>query len=169
MNQWSVFTNHEGLSADSHVGLYYYVREDGHIYKENTTSFLDNATAFNLKLNTGWLALSSVQNFERVRQMLTLGDYTNGSSASHGIQVEAAYDFSTSYGTAVSYYFGAASSSGVFQYRNFFTQQKCDSISLLITEKTTGASGEFLDLTNMSFIAGLKKGFNKVTAAQSVG
>ena len=30
-------------------------------------------------------------------------------------------------------------------------------------------SGEYVDLTNMSFVAGVKKGANKVTAAQSVG
>lgn len=169
MNQWSVFTNHAGLSACNFNGVYTYARPSGELYKENTTSFLDVSSSFTLKLKSAWINLSSVQNFERVRHLLMLGDYQNGSSASHGISIQAAYDFSSTFGSAVNYSLGAASGSGVFQYRNFFSQQKCDVISLLITEIVTGASGEYLDLTNMSLKVGLKRGLNKVTAAQSVG
>jgi hypothetical protein len=169
MNQWSVFTNHAGLSADTFQNAYVYVRADGSLYSENTTSFLDNLTSYALALQTGWLALSSVQNFERVRYMLTLGDYQNGSSTRHGLQIQAAYDFSPTFGSAQPYYFGASSGSGIFQYRNFFRQQKCDAISLLITEITNSVSGEYIDLTNMSFCAALKKGLNKVTVGASVG
>ncbi len=169
MGQWSVFTNHTGYSSCNWQDTYIYARTDGSIYQENTTSFLDNTTAYSLILQSAWLALSSVQNFQRAKQVLPLGDYTNGSSASHGIQIQAAYDFSPTFGTAIPFYFGAASSSGVFQYRNFFSQQKCDTVSLLISEVTTGASGESMDLTNMSFVAGIKKGTNKLSPAKSVG
>lgn len=169
MDQWSVFTNHTGYGADNWNGIYVYVRTDGSIYSENSTSFLDNTTAITVITKTAWIVLSGVQNYERVRYLLLLGDYLNGTSASHGIQIQAAYDFSSTFGTAVPYYFGAASSSGVFQYRTFFTQQKCDAISLLITELPTGQSGEYLDLTNMTFMAGFKKGPQKTSAAKSVG
>ena len=48
-------------------------------------------------------------------------------------------------------------------------QQKCDVISLVITENVTGSYGEYVDLSNMSFYAALKKGPAKMSAAQSVG
>jgi len=169
MNQWSIFTNHTGLSSTNWQGSYVYVRVDGKIYEENTTSFLDDAAAYNLFLQTGWMHISSIQGFQRVKQLIKLGDFQNGSSNLHGIQVQAAYDFNPIYNNAVPYYFGASSNSGPFQYRYFMSRQKCDTISLQISEITTGASGENIDLTNMSFIAGVKKGSNKLAPAQSVG
>ncbi len=171
-DKWGTFTNHLGIAADSWNGSYVYLRTDGNIYKANATSYLDDTTAFALKVKTSWIALGSVQGFQRVRHALTLGDYTSGSSAAHGIQTSFAFDFAgneaPTYGTAIPYYF-SANTSGPIQYRTFPTQQKCDSVSLLIEELVTGASGEFLDLTNLSFIAGIKKGLNKVSAANSVG
>lgn len=167
--QWSTFTNHTGYSGDVWNGVYVYARTDGSIFQENTTTFLDNGTAFAVGGTTAWIVLQSVQNFERLRWLLTLGDYANGSSALHGVQISAAYDFSSSYSTGPIYYFGAASGSGPFQYRNFFARQKCDAISLQISELTTGVSGEYIDLTNMSFVAAIKKGSNKMPASASVG
>jgi len=168
-NQWSSFTNHQGYSACNWNNTYSYVRTDGSIYTEDTSSFLDNATAFNLSMTTTWMALSSVQGFERVKWILPLGDYTNGSNSSHGLSITASYDFGNNTGNAVVYTFGAVNSSGKFQYRNFFSQQKCGTIQLTIAETTTGVSGEYIDLSNMSFVAAVKKGTNKLAPQGSVG
>lgn len=169
MNQWGVFTNHLGLSADIWNGLYVYARTDGKIYQENTTTFLDNTTDFQIGAQLSWLALARVQGFQRVRRVLLLGDYTNGTSASHGVKISAGYDFSPTLQNPVPYLFGAASGSGVFQYRERLARQKCDSLTLLIQEITTGASGEFIDLTNLSLEVGIKRGSNRLPGTASVG
>lgn len=169
MGQWSVFTNHTGYSSANWQGNYVYARIDGSIYEENSTSFLDNASSYSLVLQTGWMPISSVQNFQRVKKIIQLGDYQNGASASHGVQIAAAYDFGPTFLAAVPYLFDSASGSGVFQYQESFARQKCDTISLLISEVVTGASGESMDLTNMSFVAGVKKGVNKLSPGRSVG
>lgn len=165
MNQWSTFTNHQGYSATIWQGSYVYARTDGKIFKENTTSFLDDTSPYQVSALTGWIALAQVQGLQRIRRVGLLGDYVSGSG--HGLQVSAAYDFSTSFSSPVSYTFPG--SSGAYQYRERLPQQKCDAIQLLIQEITTGASGESVNLTNMSFEAGIKRGMNKMSAAQSVG
>jgi hypothetical protein len=166
--KWSTFTNHTGLSATTWSDLYVY-STGTQVFKEAVGSYLDNATGFALLLQSSWLHIGSVQGFQRVRRLAMLGDYVNGASALHKMQIQIAYDFGSSFSTAVPYTFGSTSSSGVFQYRERLPQQKCDSLSLLIQETVTNDSSEYLDLTNISFEAAVKKGLNKLPAAQSVG
>jgi hypothetical protein len=167
--QWSTFTNHTGTSSTAWNGVYVYATTGGNIFKEAAGSYLDNVTAFALLAQTSWLHLGSVQGFQRVRRLAMLGDYANGNSASHALSVSAAYDFSTTFQTAISYAFGTASSSGAFEYRERLPIQKCAAVSLLIQETTTGSALETVDLTNMSFEAGVKRGVNKLGGLQSVG
>lgn len=168
-NQWSTFTNHTGLSATVFENNYVYVTTNNTIFEESDGYYLDDSDSIALLLQTGWLKFSSVQNFQRVRRLAMLGDFVNGASASHGLNVQAAYDFGTTFSTAVEFLFSNMSANGYFQYRERLPQQKCDAISLLITEAVTGDSAEFIDLSNISFEAAVKRGLNKLPAAQSVG
>ena len=169
MGQWSTFTNHEGLAADNWQGRFVYVRTDGKIYKENATSFLDHSTAYAVTAQLSWLALAGVQGFQRVRRIAMLGDFENGASAGHGVQLSAAYDFEEAFSSPVQFLFGDASEAGVLQYRERLPRQKCDSLSLLIEEVVTGAAGERVDFTNLSLEAGVKRGMNKLPASRSNG
>lgn len=169
-NQWSVFTNHQGYSSDIWNGLYVYIRTDGSIFKENISTFLDNLTAYALVAKLAWMKLAGVQGFQRVRRFLMLGDYSNGVSSAHNVQVSAAYNFSASFSTPIqSPQLGAVSSSGVVQYRERLPIQKCDALQILIEELPTGAAGEYIDFTDLSIEVGVKKGLNKLPASQSVG
>lgn len=168
MNQWSVFTSPAGLSADIFQNNYTYVTASGSIYQENTTTFLDNGSAYGVLAKLQFIKASSVQNFQRLRRTALLGDYTNGSSAGHAVQISAAYDFGTTFSTPIAYTLGASSSSGSFQYREGLPRQKCDSIQLLIQEVTTGASGEYIDFTDLGLEIAVKKGLNKLPASRSV-
>lgn len=174
MNQWGVFTNHAGLSADQFNGLYVYARsannaqDNNAIFIESETSFLDNATAISPGVILQWIKASSVQNFERCREIAILGDYVNGSSAGHGLQISFAYDFGTTFTAVPAYYFGAPSTSGAFQVRAFLPRQKCNAFQIKIQEIATGVSGEFIDLTDLGLEIGAKQGLNKLPAYQSV-
>jgi hypothetical protein len=173
-DKWASFSNHLGIAADIWNGNYVYLRakvasgqtlDASAIFQENDTNYLDNVTAYNLQLQTSWLALGSVQGFERVKIAQTLGDYLGG--AGHGIQISYAYDFIQTFTPTSPYSFDATS--GPFQFRSFPERQKCDAISLLIQEIVTGVAGEYIDLTNLSFDAGVKKGLHKLAASRSVG
>lgn len=166
-NQWSTFTNHQGYASAVWQGQYVYARTDGAIYKETPGVYLDNTTAIAPLIRTAWLAMAGVQGFQRVKLFELLGSMTSGTTAGHGVQVSAAYDFNETFSTPIPFTFDAAS--GAYQYREFLPQQKCDSISLVIQEITTGDPAEYITFTDMSFEAGVKKGANKLTAARSVG
>jgi hypothetical protein len=165
-NQWSTFSNHTGTSADIFQGLYTYSRNDGHIFQENTATFLDNTASYSLTAQLAYMKLSGIQGFERVKQTLLLGDHLSPATG-HGVQISAAYNYNNTFSVPIGYTFG--NSSGVFQYREFLPIQKCNSISLLIQEVVTGSSGEFIDFTDLSFYAAMKKGPHKLSAANSVG
>lgn len=166
--QWGTFTNHTGVSSSTWNNSYIYSTGSA-IYKEAPGYYLDDTVPFSLLLQFSWLALATIQGFQRVRRLIALGDFVNGASASHGVSIAAAYDFSTTFQPAISYFPGAAAAQGVFQYRERLPIQKCDSITLLVQELVTGDSAEYLDLTNMSFEAGVKKGVNKLGGLQTVG
>lgn len=165
MGQWSTFTNFQGYSADIYQGAYVYARTDGTIYQEAAGFYLDGLTAFKVLLETGGLNLGGVQGFQRVRRLGILGDFTG--AAGHGVRVSAAYDFSPTFQAPVNYAFSG--SDGAFQYRERLPIQKCESLSLLIEEVTTGASNESMTLGNLSFEAAVKRGMNKLPATASVG
>lgn len=166
--QWGVFSNHQGNASTIWNGVYVYARTDGLLFQESATSFLDNATSYALTATTAWIKATVIQGFQRVRRALSLGDFTSGSS-SYGVQIEAAYDFSTTFQTAVSYTLGTAASATPFQYRERLPIQKCDTLQLRITELPTGASGQYIDFNDLGLEIGAKQGLNKLPASQSVG
>ena len=169
MGQWSVFTNHTGYSGVVYNGTYYYAKTDGYIYSESGSTFLDGATSYRLKAQTAWIKFAGIEGFQRIKRIAVLGDYANGSASGHYAQVSAAYDWATSFGSAVTYAPGASSSSGTFQFRERLVQQKCDAVTILLEETgTNGVSGENMSFTDMSFEVGVKKGIRKMQASKTV-
>lgn len=171
MQQWSVFSNHQGYSSDiapaSVGGVYTYVRTDGNIYQEDQSgTYLDNGSAISPIIQTFWIKSDQTQGFSRIRRCELLGDFQT-SNGGHGIQISAAYDFGSSFSAPVPYYFSG--SNGTFQYRERFDRQKCDAILLQIQEITTGASGEYVDFSDLGLEVGVKTGLNKLPGYQSVG
>jgi hypothetical protein len=169
--QWAV-EGFGGLSADFWNGNYVYCNSSGSILNEQSSYFLDGGSSdFSLSLQTAWLK-TAAQGFQRVRLLEILGDYVNGASALHGLQISCNYDFGT--GNIVStqaaiYYFGQANASGPFQIRFFLPVQKCNAVQFVIQEVVTGDSAETIDLTNMTLEVGMKKGANKLSPGKSVG
>lgn len=173
MGQWSVFTNHAGLSADTFNGAYIYVRsgnnaqDNNALFTENTSrSFLDNTTAYAPLMQLYWLIAKSRQGFNRVKRIMLLGDFQTANGG-HGVQISAAYDFGTTFSTPIPYIFTGAN--GAFKYRERLPRQKCDAVQFLIQEIVTGASGEFIDFSDLGIEILAKTGLNKLPATRSVG
>ena len=168
-NQWTVFTNYQGYGADTWNGKYVYARTDGNIYLENATSFLDGSSSYQVRMKIAWIKTAGIQGFQRIRRIGLLGDYGNGTSPAHGVQVSAAYDYGTTFSTPVPYLVGSASSAGVYQYLERLAVQKCESVQLLIEEIVTGASGEWIGFTDLTAGVAVKRGIWKAPQTQSVG
>lgn len=167
-NQWGTFTNHTGYDSTVWNGTYLYSRTDGSLYQENTTTFLDNATSYALSLTTAWIKAGTIQGFQRVRRCAMLGDFLSGNTG-YAMQIAQAVDFSTTFQTPISFTLGAAGNPASFRYRERFPIQKCDTIQLQITELPTGASGQYLDFSDLGLEIGIKRGLNRLPPSQSVG
>jgi len=163
-NQWSVFS-YSGSAADNINGSYVYISATGSLQQEVPGYYLTGGQNYFWQAVTSWIKATNIQNFQRLRRFEMLGGYAG--SSGHGIQVEAAYDWSTNYSTPVQYFFDGSSS--VFQYRERLPIQKCDSVQFRITEITTGASNEYIDLSDMGIEILSKTGLNKLSRTRTVG
>lgn len=183
LDKWATFENHGGLSSIVIGNDYYYLREDGSLYKENRTSFSDAASAIKFRLETGWLSMSELQGFARAYHAIILGEF----KSAHKLRVKVAYNFvdawvddvlidtsdfasDTAYGDSTPYgnesVYGG--SGNLYQMRVNFQQQKCQSLKLLI-EDAQSEPGEGLTLSGITVRAGLKEGSNKLGTANKYG
>jgi hypothetical protein len=173
MGQWSIFTNHLGLSACIFNGNYVYARVDQSIFQEDTTGlYTDNGIGYSPLVTLSWIKATSIQGWQRTRRIMLLGDFQNA-NGTHGVQVTLAYDwgspaiFAGAY-ESIPYYFSGAN--GPFQFRERLAQQKCDSFQITLQELgTPGASGEFIDFSDLSLEIMAKTGMRKLPASASVG
>lgn len=89
--QWSTFTNHEGLDAAVVNGSYYYLRNDGVVWKETVGEYSDNGARITLRLETAWLHMQEhLQGFARFWKLLLLGTWVSPHQL--GIQYRLSYD-----------------------------------------------------------------------------
>jgi hypothetical protein len=183
LDKWATFENHGAQSAVVIENDYYYLREDGVLYKEDRLSFADAGSAIKMRIETGWLSLTELQGFQRAYHMMLLGSF----KSAHKIRVKISYDFVESwvqeviidtadfisapiYGSDPTYgdspYYGGAGA--LEQVRIDFARQKCQSIKILV-EDAQSTPGEGLSISGILVRAGAKSGSNKVEAIRKYG
>lgn len=183
LDKWATFENHGARSAIVIGNDYWYLREDGVLYKENRDSFSDAGSPVKMRLETGWLSLVDLQGFQRAYHAMLLGTF----KSSHKLRIKVAYDFvdawvqeklidpmdfinPTAYGEDSPY--GNASPYGgdgnLYEMRVDFMRQKCTSIKLLI-EDAQDVAGEGLNLSSITLRVGAKEGSNKLSANRKFG
>lgn len=182
---WATYTNHEALAAEVIGDAYYYIRQDGSLYRENEVSFSDAGSPIKFKIETGWMSLNQIQGFQRVRDMLFIGDY----KSPHKIRTQFAYNFveaytqekttdsqdvidSTPYGGYSPYglppeipYGGNGTA---YQFSIDLKQQKCQTIRICI-EDMQSVPGEGFSLSALTFEVAGKTGTFKLPRSQSFG
>jgi hypothetical protein len=183
LNRWATFENHGGISSVTINNDYYYLREDGTLYKENRATFSDNSSPIRFKIETGWLSLTELQGFQRVYHLMLLGDF----KSSHKLRIRVAYDFVDAYTQEVlvnpadfldpNHYgdespYGSGTPYGgdgnVYQMRINLRQQKCQSIKISI-EDVQAEVGEGLSLSGITAMVGAKEGTAKVGVSRRFG
>lgn len=77
-NQWSTFTNHEGLDAAVVDNTYHYLRHNDVVFRETPGEHRDGNTRITLALETAWLHLIDyLQGFQRFWKLLLLGTWVS--------------------------------------------------------------------------------------------
>lgn len=163
VSQWSVFTNIPALDAVIYNGNYSYLTSTGVINVETPGAYSDpGATPISLSLTTGWMSFAGLQNFQRVKQFLVLGE----SESPTTLSVSLAYNFNPTI-TQVDN-IAMTGSQLPMQYRVFTQLQKCQTIQLTLSDSPTTTT-EGLRLSALAFNIAQKKGPFKLPAAVTYG
>lgn len=183
--QWSTFDNHQGKDAILWNGTYSYLRESlGHVYQEAIDHYLDDNKTIQLQIETPWIKVGGIQNFQRMRRLHVIGDYFS----EHQLNVEVAYDYFNAYldqltwdpavssiasGTYGTGLYGSESiyggtSDNVYQVRFHLPRQKCQSIKFKFSNiQPATSSGKALALSNIQLECALKVGQMKLRTDKS--
>lgn len=172
--QWSIFENWSAQDSCFWKGKAAHLKDDGLVNVQNTT-FDDNGDFIPQKIITGWIKMSDIQNFGRVRRFLLVGKF----KSAHQMKVSASYDYEQFAWTEYTLTPLAASAynitvkpslsdlyaggiDGVYQWELHLQKQKCMAVKFMIEDVETSAVGESYSLTNMTMELGIKSGPNKV-------
>jgi len=156
--QWSTFSNYESTSAGVWNNIFYLIKSNGILYQETPNLYLDSATPISMRLMTNWFSFADIQGYQRVWDLLILGRY----AAAHSLTLQVCYDFDdTIVDTRV-----IAITSALEQIRLFFSQQKCESLKLIISESDAGNAA--LSFNSLNFQAGKKQGNKKISSIKQV-
>lgn len=183
VDRWATFENHGAKSSVVIGNDYYYIREDGAIWKEDRESYSDNGSPIKTRIETGWLQLTEIQGFQRVYKLMLLGAF----KSVHKLKVLVAYDFieafvqediinplnfltANTYGSSPTY--GAdpvyGGDGNLYQARVDLGRQKCQSIKFSLEDIQTEAGASF-DLSAMTVQVGAKVGTGKISSNNTSG
>lgn len=186
--QWSVFTGLKAVDATTFENQFVYLDPDGTAWIETPGQYLDGAKPIKIKIRTSWLSFAGLQGFQRIYQMMILGEY----KSLHKLIVSVAYDFNPnptqqtyidagtdlqplSYGEITPYGGDVTDATNVYggeyplyQYRVDMDVQKCEAIQFILEEVPLIAYGESLSLSGFTTLVGMKQGLYKIPANRQV-
>lgn len=162
VEQWAIFKGVNAADAVNFQDKYTYIVPSGQIRKENT-SYLDNTSLIPMVIETGWLNLAGILNYQRIYHIMLVGTY----KSPHTLQIQLYRDFiDTPYETVT---IPVTTAPTKYQYRIFPSIQKCESIKIKITELQTSPYGEGFDISAINIEVGVKRGQNKLSPDESYG
>lgn len=157
LDKWSVDTVSSVQALAAWNSKLVVLKTDGTvaIQGSNYQDSFGAATNVVMKVATGWIKLSGLQDFSRIWRVLILGRYYSP----HTLTAKVYYDYTTT--SSETYTF--TPSSGLYQFLCHLARQKCESVKIEIYD--TGA-GRSMDLTGLTLEVGIKRGAMKVPAAR---
>jgi len=170
--QWSKFTNHEGLDAVVLDGTYHYLRNDSRIFRETPGEYVDDNRHIPMRIDTAWINMTGyLQGWQRVlwayflgtyKSSHTLGvryrlDYNEAWSRRFEMNVDGNYNPSL-YGEGI-YGAGAYGGSGgdTTRYqRRLHINKRCQSIQFRIEDiEATAQYGAAFELSELLLVGGV--------------
>lgn len=164
VNQWSVFTGLSAIGAALYLNELTYVGSNGVVYEEDESIYLDNGVSVPMTIETPWIKLTSVQGFQRVKQVLMMMDR----NSSNSITVQVAYDYESTF-YQLPFQWTPVAGDEPDQVRLFLNRQKCEAIKLRISDNATATLGQGYSLSEISILVDIKRGQFKLPSTKSVG
>lgn len=187
---WSVFDMTGGLAGHTldavwwpATGRYVHLQSGSPysgVFQDTPGDFVDGVgtgseSGFLIQGRTGWLHVASLEGFQRARRLYLTGtsDSEPDSTLVLGVHFDDAYEDSSMGYYTVSVDLGAIAFDGDGQsvdLRHRLAKQKCKSVAISFSEGSSDAS--YVPLTGLqvsSLEVGVKRGVNRLPAAQTVG
>lgn len=164
VKQWSVFTNVSAVDSTIYEGNFTYLTASGVSSYETPNAYLDAGAVIPMSFTTGWMKLSDLQGFERMKKLLILG-LSSGASV---ISSLFNYDYNSTQTESVSDIPVAANITRM-QYRIFPPRQKGEAFQYSYSESPLTGSSGVTQVSNITLEIGIKKGPFKMPAANSFG
>lgn len=157
--QWSVIPDTFAIDGDVLNGELLFLNGDDNIPStQSGSTFLDDASAYSMRVKTPWIKVSGVQDFGRIWSCTVLGKY----KSAHDLTVKARYDYDEDY--VETFNISPESTDDQYQYRCHLRKQKCEAVQFEIYDEN--ATGEGMELTAITLEVGLRKGSMKIPAAR---
>jgi hypothetical protein len=165
---WPRFTGLAAVASTVWNGDWVIAKSDATIGQETGSVWTDYGSGvITAKCRTGWLRVSALQGFERVKRLVMLGVAASQASPSDRLTVRAYYNFDeTTATTLLSAVTIGTTASAVIEERITLALQKCTAI-MVEFEWYSAVAKESLSLTGVSFEAGAKKGAPRLAPANT--
>jgi hypothetical protein len=163
-DQWSTYYNHIGVDACTFNGQYTWVNSEGCVKTRNDT-FTDGNFLIPLKVKTGWIKLSGLQNYQRCYSASILGKF----KSHHNLMVNIYTDYDdTTIKQTVNFDTQNLTGDEPLQFRIHLKYQKCEAIQFEIYDDEMHSPYESCELTSISLELGLKSGLMKQPQTKSL-
>ena len=187
--KWSTWTNHSGVGATTWRtnGDYVYMRADGRIFQQSSTSYKDGNDPIELSLTTSWVKTNGIQGFQRVRKAFVLGDF----KSDHTVKMEVGFNYgdffnethtfdyisalgvdeygdSSPYGSEGFYGTGSGVADGVYQFRAHLAKQKCQAIRFRISDIEEVNPAQAYSVSSLMLEIGLRDNAMKLPSQKLV-
>jgi hypothetical protein len=161
--QWSTLPLVNAVDAVVYRGVYAFLSSDGTVYKETLGSYTADGTMMPLVAETSWLKVGGLSGLQRVYKLILLGEW----KSAHKLQVDISVDYNPAVVQSVT--FDATTQLVPYQWRLDTLVQQCSAMKIKLTEVASGAPGEGLALSGISFLVGFKPGLARIEAARTKG
>lgn len=152
--KWSLWTI-SGRSVTTYKKLPVFCNLSDRIMYQNTSSYLDGAVRYSMKIITPWIKLSGIQNYQRIYKLMVLGTFFS----SHTLNIKSYYDYNDS--DFSSYTVSPLVGDEIYQYDVSIIKQKGQAMKFEISDSSASGTNKSFKLSNLSMILGQKKGTNK--------
>lgn len=164
--QWMEWTNYTAIGGVSVASGYYHAKSNGTVNREVSGQYNDNGTTIDLVAETSWLSMARLQGFQRLWEMLLIGDFFNN----FHLKLSIAYDFQTSYNQVITKDTTGLANGPILQLRIQPAIQKCQAFKLKIEtiDDVVGGGGANFKPTALTLAIGRKRGVYKVSTVQTI-
>jgi hypothetical protein len=181
--QWSTFTGHQGVSGALFDGKYRYLRANGELMTQSTTSYTDGGSAYRLRAKTAPIRMGGLQEYWRCKRLYILGErfsehslrtdvWFNRERAPQETVIFTPADFidDGTWGSEATWgaddTWGGDIDSGDYQMSYGLARQKCQSVTFEFTEIPGAEPGRSFELTELALLWGSMGGLGRLASAR---